>query len=27
VLNLDNREREREVVAVVCNCGSAGGGQ
>jgi secondary thiamine-phosphate synthase enzyme len=27
VLNLDNREREREVVAVVCNCGSAGDGQ
>lgn len=27
VLNLDNREREREVVAVVCNCGSAGDGR
>jgi len=27
VLNLDNREREREVVAVVCNCRSAGDGQ
>ena len=27
VLNLDNREREREVVAVVCDCGSAGDGR